>query len=67
MAKIKKVKSFTMDEGPYEALFGMFKAHYVDVSLSYCLNKYIKELLRYSEAIQGEMNRTGHIRCRCRS
>jgi len=59
MAKIKKVKSFTMDEGPYEALFGMFKANYVDVSLSYCLNKYIKELLRYLEAIQGEMNRTG--------
>ncbi len=59
MAKIKKVKSFTMDEGPYEALFSMFKANYVDVSLSYCLNKYIKELLRYLEAIQGEMNRTG--------
>jgi len=37
----------------------MFKANYVDVSLSYCLNKYIKELLRYLEAIQGEMNRTG--------
>jgi hypothetical protein len=59
MAKIKKVKSFTMDEGPYEALFSMFKANYVDVSLSYCLNKYIKELLRYLEAIQGEMSRTG--------
>lgn len=59
MAKIKKVKSFTMDEGPYEALFGMFKANYVDVSLSYCLNKYIKELLRYLEAIQGEMIRSG--------
>lgn len=59
MAKTKKIKSFTLDEEPYEALFGLFKGNYVDVSLSYCLNKYIKELLRYVEAIQGEMERTG--------
>ena len=59
MAKTKKIKSFTMDEEPYEALFGLFKGNYVDVSLSYCLNKYIKEFLRYLEAIQAEMERTG--------
>ena len=58
MAKTKKIKSFTMDEEPYEALFGLFKGNYVDVSLSYCLNKYVKEFLRYLEAIQAEMERT---------
>jgi len=57
MAKTKKIKSFTLDEEPYEALFGLFKGNYVDVSLSYCLNKYIKEFLRYLETIQDEMDR----------
>ena len=57
MAKTKKIKSFTLDEEPYEALFGLFKGNYVDVSLSYCLNKYIKEFLRYLETIRDEMDR----------
>ena len=66
MAKTKKIKSFTMDEEPYEALFGMFKGNYVDVSLSYCLNKYIKEFLRYVEAIQAKWIERANIRCQCR-
>ncbi len=55
MAKTKKVKSFTIDEGPYNELFGMFKENYVDVSISYCLNKYIKELAAYLQAIRREV------------
>ena len=55
----KKVKSFTMDEEPYEALFKMFKENYVDVSISYFLNKAIKELLVYLQGIQEEVKRSG--------
>lgn len=54
----KKVKSFTIDEEPYEALFKMFKENYVDVSISYFLNKTIKELLAYLESIQQEVKRS---------
>jgi hypothetical protein len=54
----KKVKSFTMDEEPYDALFKMFKENYVDVSISYFLNKAIKELLVYLQSIQEEIKRS---------
>lgn len=56
MAKTKKVKSFTIDEGPYNELFTMFKENYVDVSLSFCLNKYIKELALYLQAVRRELS-----------
>jgi len=58
----KKVKSFTMDEEPYEALFKMFKENYVDVSISYYLNKAIKELLVYLQGIQAELSRSPELK-----
>ena len=58
----KKVKSFTMDEEPYEALFKMFKENYVDVSISYFLNKAIKELVVYLQGIQSELNRSPELK-----
>jgi hypothetical protein len=48
----KKVKSFAMEEEPYEKLFQIFKNSYAEVNISYCLNKYVKDLLRYIEPIQ---------------
>jgi hypothetical protein len=51
----KKVKSFTIEEGPYEQLFKLFKENYVDVSISYCLNKYIKDFLAYLQAIEAHL------------
>jgi len=53
----KKVKSFAVDEEIYEAVFSMFKQNYVDVNISYCLNKYLKELLSYLRAIEGELKK----------
>lgn len=58
----KKVKSFTMDEEPYEALFKMFKENYVGVSISYFLNKAIKELVVYLQGIQSELNRSPELK-----
>ncbi|MBA4390620.1 MAG: hypothetical protein C0399_06765 [Syntrophus sp. (in: bacteria)] len=57
----KKVKSFAVDEEIYEAVSGMFKQNYVDVNISYCLNKYLKELLTYLRAIENELNRTPEL------
>jgi hypothetical protein len=57
----KKVKSFAVDEEIYEAVFGMFKQNYVDVNISYCLNKYLKELLSYLQAIEGELKRNSEL------
>lgn len=55
----KKVMSFTLDKEPYEALFKMFKENYVDVSISYFLNKAIKELLAHLQYVQAELTRSG--------
>ena len=51
-----------MDEEPYEALFKMFKENYVDVSISYYLNKAIKELVVYLQGIQSELNRSPELK-----
>jgi hypothetical protein len=47
----KKVKSFAMEEEPYEELFRIFKDSYAEVNISYCMNKYVKDLLRYLKPI----------------
>jgi hypothetical protein len=47
----KKVKSFAMEEGPYEELFRIFKDSDAEVNISYCMNKYVKDLLRYLRPI----------------
>jgi len=57
----KKVKSFAVDEEIYEAVFSMFKQNYVDVNISYCLNKYLKELLYYFRAIEGELKKSSEL------
>jgi hypothetical protein len=51
----KKAKSFAVDEEIYEAVFSMFKQNYVDVNISYCVNKYLKELLSYLRAMEGAL------------
>ncbi len=53
----KKVKSFALEDGPYEKLFDMFKENYIEISISYCINKYIKEFLEYLKSIQNELNK----------
>ena len=53
----KKVKSFALEDGPYEKLFELFKENYVEISLSYCINKYIKEFLEYLNTIQNELKK----------
>jgi len=58
----KKVKSFTIEEEPYEELSKIFRENYVDVSISYFLNKAIKELLQYLKSIQEEIKRSGDIK-----
>lgn len=56
----KKVKSFAIDEEPYENLSSKFKENYVDVTISYCLNKHIKELLQYIEMVQKGIEASSH-------
>lgn len=48
----KKVKSFALEDGPYEQLYEMFKENYVEIGLSYCINRYIKEFLVYLTSIK---------------
>jgi hypothetical protein len=54
----KKVKSFAMEEHPYEELFQMFKDSYAEVNISYCLNKYVKDLYRYLNPIQEKLKKS---------
>lgn len=53
----KKVKSFALEEGPYEKLYGMFKEHYVEIGISYCINKYLKEFLEYLQSVKTELDK----------
>jgi hypothetical protein len=48
----KKVKSFALEDGPYEQLYEMFKDNYVEIGPSYCINRYIKEFLVYLTSIK---------------
>jgi hypothetical protein len=57
----KKVKSFALEDGPYEKLFDMFKENYIEISISYCINKYIKEFLEYLKSVQTELNKDRSI------
>jgi hypothetical protein len=51
----KKVKSFSVDEEPYTRLYEMFRVNLTDITVSYYVNKHIKELLSYFEAIESEI------------
>ena len=53
----KKVKSFALEDGPYEKLAAIFKENYVDMGISYCVNRYIKEFVEYLQSVQGELQK----------
>jgi hypothetical protein len=48
----KTAKSFAVEEEQYDKLFKLFRENYVEVSISYCVNRYIREFLEYLTAIQ---------------
>lgn len=48
----KTAKSFAVEEETYTQLSEMFKENYVEVSISYCINKYMKDLLEYLQSIK---------------
>lgn len=48
----KKVRTFTVDVGPYDALVALFKEHKGEASVSFCLDRYIKEALAYFQSIK---------------
>jgi hypothetical protein len=54
----KKVKSFAMEGEPYEELFQIFKDSYAEVNISYCMNKYVKDFLRYLKPIQETLKKS---------
>ena len=51
----KKAKSFAVEEETYNQLSEIFKENYVEVSISYCINKYMKDLLEYLQSIKKEL------------
>ena len=53
----KKAKSFAVEEEQYDELFQLFKENYVEISISYCVNRYIKEFLEYLKKIKKELNK----------
>jgi hypothetical protein len=53
----KKAKSFAVEEEQYNELFGLFREYDVEVSISYCINRYIKEFLEYLKQIQKEIQK----------
>jgi 5'(3')-deoxyribonucleotidase len=53
----KKAKSFAVEEEQYDRLFALFRENYVEISISYCVNRYIKEFLEYLIVVQKEMKK----------
>jgi hypothetical protein len=51
----KKAKSFAVEEETYTQLSEIFKENYVEVSISYCINRYMKDLLEYFQSIKKEL------------
>ena len=54
----KKIKSFTVDEEIYNSLINKLKDRNIETSISSLLNKYLKELLDYIEAIEEELKKS---------
>lgn len=54
----KKAKSFAVEEETYTQLSEIFKENYVEVSISYCINRYMKDLLEYLQSIKKELQNT---------
>jgi hypothetical protein len=53
----KKAKSFAVEEEQYNELFNLFRENYVEISISYCINRYIKEFLEYLKSIKKELQK----------
>jgi hypothetical protein len=53
----KKAKSFAVEEEQYDQLYQLFRENYVEISISYCVNRYIKEFLEYLKNIKKELNK----------
>jgi hypothetical protein len=51
----KKAKSFAVDEETYARLSEMFKENYVEVSISYSISRFMKDLLEYLQSIKNEL------------
>lgn len=51
----KKAKSFAVEEETYTQLSEIFKENYVEVSISYCINKFMKDLLEYLQSVKAEL------------
>lgn len=48
----KKIKTFSVDENVYDELIGLFRDSNAEVSLSYFVDKSLKELLKYLRVLQ---------------
>jgi Mn-containing catalase len=53
----KAIKSFTVDKETYDSLINKLKDKNVETSISFLLNKYLKELLDYIEAVEEELKK----------
>ena len=53
----KKAKSFAVEEDQYNDLFDLFKENYVEISISYCINRYIKEFLEYLKQVEKTLHK----------
>lgn len=50
----KKIKTFSVDEGTYNSLVSMFKENGAEVSLSYFVDKCLKDLLKYLQTLEAQ-------------
>jgi hypothetical protein len=55
----KKAKSFAVEEDQYNELFDLFKENDVEVSISYCITRYIREFLEYLKQVEKVLRKAG--------
>ena len=56
--RTKKIKAFSVDEGTYNGLIEMFKKSGAETSLSYFVDKCLKDLHRYLKMIEEEKKKS---------
>ena len=54
----KTIKTFSVDVGAYDALVAMFRESGAEVSVSYYVDKCLKELARYLETMKAQKGQT---------
>lgn len=57
----RRAKSFAVEEEYYNELSEIFKSNFVDISISNCINRYIKEFLEYLKTIIREIEKDQSI------